>query len=72
LLVAFLQSKKIESRRVFAPLHRQEYFLNYSSEKDFSNSENVYSRGISLPSSTNLEKKHIEKVCYAIHEFINK
>jgi perosamine synthetase len=71
-LVAYLQLNRIESRRVFAPLHRQEYFLNYSSEKDFSNTENIYGRGISLPSSTNLEKKHIEKVCYAIHEFITK
>jgi perosamine synthetase len=71
-LVTYLQVNRIESRRVFAPLHRQEYFVNYSSKKDFSVTENVFERGISLPSSTNLEKKHIEKVCYAINNFITK
>ena len=69
-MVAYLQTKRIESRRVFSPLHSQPYFLNDSSSKDFLHTNEIFSRGLSLPSSTKLVKSQIEKVCYSIQDFL--
>jgi perosamine synthetase len=57
-LSAFLRNKKIQTRRFFYPLHLQPCYADGRYvrviDSDFSVSESVYQRGISLPSSFSL------------------
>lgn len=53
-LGAFLRERDVQTRRFFYPLHLQPCYTNFSGVKglnqDFSVSERIYNRGISLPS----------------------
>jgi len=56
-----LESKHIETRRFFYPLHSQPAFSKYKSE-GLSNASQLFERGICLPSSTKLTKLDIQHI----------
>lgn len=68
-LAAFLRNKNIQTRRFFYPLHQQPCYADRRNvrviDSDFSVSESVYRRGISLPSSFSLT---LEDQSYVIEQ----
>jgi perosamine synthetase len=58
---AVLESKHIETRRFFYPLHSQPAFSKFKSE-ELLNASQLFERGICLPSSTKLTKLDIEHI----------
>jgi perosamine synthetase len=72
---AFLERLKnlgIQGRRFYKPLHKQPYFRkNFPSKKDFKNSNNLYSRGIWLPSTTNLTDTDIDRIIQSIKSVLH-
>jgi len=69
-LIEFLESKSIQTRKLYYPLHRQPYlkYLNYD-EKEFPVSNNAYDLGLSLPVFYSLTEEQITYICDAIKEF---
>jgi len=65
----FLSKEEIETRRFFYPLHMQPC---YNIKRQFPNSEYVYERGLSLPSSVLLSEEQIKYICNKIKLFIEK
>ena len=72
-LVPFLESKGIQTRRLFYPLHRQPYLahLGYKDE-EFPVSNKAYDKGLSLPVFYSLKDEQIEYICGSIREFYEK
>jgi perosamine synthetase len=70
-LAEYLESKNIETRRVFHPLHSQPAFGMHQSLESFVNSWELYSNGICLPSSTKLKLEDIYRVCEEISVFFD-
>lgn len=72
-LTAFLRERDIQTRRFFYPLHLQPCYLSTNIVKnindDFSISEKVFQRGLSLPSSYNLTDEQQTHVIETIQEF---
>jgi len=69
-LAAYLKEKGIQTRRFFYPLHMQPcYQEKFSSNKNFKISEDIYRRGISLPSSYCLTDKEQKCVIEAVKGF---
>ena len=69
-LMSYLKSHKIQTRLFFYPLHQQPCYkgvLDVSG--DFTISEEVYARGVSLPSSYNLTVEEQDTVILKIKEF---
>lgn len=69
-----LEKENIESRPVWKPMHMQPIFKNYkffSSRKEGSISEDLYNRGVCLPSDTNLEVEDFKKVACIIKRLYN-
>lgn len=60
-LGAFLRARGIQTRRLFVPLHQQPCYSRFRQlfgcDRDFSISESIYRRGISLPSSYSLTEE---------------
>jgi dTDP-4-amino-4,6-dideoxygalactose transaminase len=56
-----LESKSIETRRFFYPLHSQPAFSKFKSD-NLSNASKLFERGICLPSSTKLTKLDIQYI----------
>lgn len=56
-----LESENIESRPLWKPLHLQPVFHNYPCYVDGS-AENIYERGLCLPSGTNLQESDLERI----------
>jgi perosamine synthetase len=73
-VIEYLAREKIESRRVFKPMHQQPAFLlNRDSryfESFFGNSIEISNRGLSLPSSTRLTDAQVERVARKLIEFV--
>lgn len=69
-LIEFLESKDIQTRRFFYPLHRQPYLahLNYK-EYDFPVSNKAFDEGLSLPVFCSLSEEQIKYICDTIKEF---
>jgi perosamine synthetase len=69
-LLDFMESKSIQTRRLFYPLHRQPCFsyLKYK-ENGFPNSNRAYDEGLSLPVHCGLKKEDIEYICNTIRKF---
>lgn len=66
-----LEKENIESRPVWKPMHMQPFFNRYkffTSLKEGSISEDLFNRGICLPSDTNMEKEDIKKIIKIITE----
>jgi perosamine synthetase len=72
-LSAYMQQKGIQTRRFFYPLHLQPcYQKNYNTSGNFTVSEDIYSRGISLPSSYHLSEEEQASVIKTIRDFYNE
>ena len=74
-LINFLESKSIQTRKGFLPLHLQPCYKNNKNIKmnsKFPNSEDVYKKLISLPSAAELNKFDQEKIIKFIRIFFNK
>ncbi|MDV8108761.1 aminotransferase class I/II-fold pyridoxal phosphate-dependent enzyme [Bacillus sp. BAU-SS-2023] len=68
-IMVALEEENIESRPVWKPMHLQPFFKKYkffSSLKKGSISENLFSRGVCLPSDTKMDKKDINKILNTI------
>lgn len=68
-LQIFLKKSKIETRRVFLPLHLQEPYKNNPLEY-FENAEYLHNSGLCLPSYPYLEEKKIEYIIEKIIYFL--
>ena len=66
-LIRNLESDKIQTRKVFYPLHRQPCFayLGYK-ENDFPVANKIYSEGLCLPAFPGLTMEQIEYLCKKI------
>jgi len=62
-LLSKLAKQGIEARPFFYPIHKLPPYINF---KCLPIAESLSSRGINLPSSTKLEKSHIQSVCGVI------
>jgi perosamine synthetase len=68
-LKQFLMERDIQTRDFFYPLHLQPCYGPDGSNSDFKVSEEIYSKGISLPSSYNLTPTQQDYVVKCIYEF---
>ena len=68
-LQAFLREQGIQTREFFYPLHLQPCYSNMRIEGEFKTSEEVYTKGISLPSSYMLTGDNQMRVIDAVKEF---
>lgn len=60
-----LEKENIETRPLWKPMHLQPVFLNYHSFVN-GNSEELFNRGLCLPSGSNLTEDDLSKVIYHI------
>ena len=62
-----MENKNIECRPVWKPMHMQPVF---SECKSYLNgvSENLFKRGLCLPSGTNMKKEDLDRVVQAIKD----
>ena len=70
-----LENENIESRPVWKPMHLQPFFKEYkffSSLKESSVSEDLFNRGICLPSDTKMDKVDIDKIVQTIYNTLKK
>jgi perosamine synthetase len=69
-LLKFFESRGIQTRRLYYPMHRQPYlsYLGYK-EAEFPVSNTAFDDGLSLPVFYNLTDEQITYVCSAIKEF---
>ena len=62
-----LEEENIESRYVWKPMHLQPYyerynFFNNNDENEISVAEDIFNRGICLPSDTKMTEEELERV----------
>ena len=67
-LIAHLEANGIGSRRFYLPVHLQPSF---DIKGDFPNAEDLYRRGLSLPSAPTLTEEQIVFVCDKVREFMS-
>lgn len=70
-IIETLEKENIESRPVWKPMHLQPVFNGYdfiTCEQEKSVSEDLFDRGVCLPSDTKMTKEEQEKVCNIIRE----
>lgn len=68
-IILALENENIESRPVWKPMHLQPFFKKYkffSSLEDSSVSENLFNKGVCLPSDTKMNKLEFEKIITSI------
>ena len=63
-----LKEQNIETRPVFYPLHKMKPYAQFASGKEFPVAEEISRKGLQLPSSLNLTKDDIKRVCTSIAE----
>lgn len=69
-LSSYLQERGVQTRRFFYPLHLQPCYRHLEFDRTgFAVSEEIYSRGISLPSSYELSDADQTEVIQLIHEY---
>ncbi len=68
-LISALAEKNIESRRLWKPMHMQELFKDALSEVN-GVSEELFQKGICLPSGTELEREDVRFICACIKEVL--
>jgi perosamine synthetase len=87
-VMEFFDSKGIETRTFFYPLHKQPCFIEIMKKQYcdicvetfglkckmscFQNSQSLYDHGVCVPSYPELKEKEIKYVCDSIREFINE
>jgi UDP-N-acetylbacillosamine transaminase len=69
LVIEALQNKNIESRRFWKPMHLQELFKDALFEGS-GVSEELFGRGICLPSGTDISREDVRFVCECIKEAV--
>ena len=69
-LQEYLYKNQIETRRIFYPIHLQKPYFSKKSEK-FEISEELYDRGLCLPTYPGLKKKEIEYIVDKIIKYID-
>jgi pyridoxal phosphate-dependent aminotransferase EpsN len=70
-LIAQLAREKIEARHVWKPLHRQPLFAGrayYPHEAGHSVADDLFRRGVCLPSGSNLTAEQQERIIRAIRD----
>lgn len=67
-LMSSLNKSGIESRKLWFPMHRQPVFTDtlYFGEN---NAEELFNKGLALPSSTSMTEKDLEKICEVLLNF---
>ena len=69
-VVKYLKKKQIETRPIFKPMNQLKMFK--TSNKNYKNSIDIYSRGISLPSYPALKENEIKYIANMINKIIVK
>ena len=69
ILMDLLKKENIESRFLWKPMHIQPIFKDYPY---YGNkiAENLFKKGICLPSGSNLEKNDLERIINSIKKFL--
>jgi perosamine synthetase len=65
-VIARLARLGIGTRPLFYPLHTMPAFRVYAGNRDFSATEHLSARGLSLPSAVTLEDREIEFICQSL------
>jgi pyridoxal phosphate-dependent aminotransferase EpsN len=67
-IIEMLQKNDIESRPLWKPMHAQPVFAEaaYVMAGDESVSEDLFRRGLCLPSDTKMKMKDVDRVCDGI------
>ncbi len=71
-LISFLSHHKIEARRVWKPMHMQPLFAQcryYAMDEDFDFSSEAFSRGICLPSGSNMQLAQQDRIIDVLKRF---
>ncbi|MFK7827698.1 MAG: DegT/DnrJ/EryC1/StrS family aminotransferase [Oligoflexales bacterium] len=66
-----LNNQGFQSRPLWTPIHMQPAYSCAINEKDLSNSEWVWKRTLSLPSSAHLEINQVKRICEIIHSVVD-
>lgn len=69
-LAADLQAQSIQTRRFFPPIHQQPCYQGWFNSK-YPNAEEIYMRGLSLPSSVMLPDDQIDFIVHAIRQALS-
>jgi len=69
-VIAHLQSRGIEGRPVVYPLHTLPPYFDPSQKDDFPVAERIASRGINLPTSTELTREEVRYMCDSLLECV--
>lgn len=72
-IILALEKENIESRPIWKPMHIQPYYKEYdfyshNGEEEISVSEDIFNRGVCLPSDTKMTKQEQERVVKIIKE----
>ncbi|MDB1921727.1 aminotransferase class I/II-fold pyridoxal phosphate-dependent enzyme [Clostridium tertium] len=71
-IIIALEKDNIESRNIWKPMHLQPYYSKYKFYSHLENgksiSEDIFNRGVCLPSDTKMTKEDIERVINVIKE----
>ncbi len=70
-IILALEKENIESRHIWKPMHIQPFykdyeFFNHNEEGTLSVSEDIFNRGICLPSDTKITEDDMKKIIYTI------
>lgn len=70
-LMEFLNSKNIESRRIWRPLHMQPLFegCEFYQIEDQAVSEDIFNRGLCLPSGAQMTSQELERVALEVKNY---
>ncbi len=76
-IILALEKENIESRPIWKPMHIQPYykecdFYSHNDEEEISVSEDIFNRGVCLPSDTKMTKEEQEKVIKIIKKLCEK
>lgn len=75
-IILALEKENIESRPVWKPMHLQPFYLNYQFFSHYDNknsvSEDIFNRGVCLPSDTKLNKENLNRVVTIIRKLFGE
>ena len=70
-LMTYLDTRGIETRTFFYPIHRQPYYSARYQNTNFPVADKIASEGINLPSGNTLTEEEIQYICLEIEKFFN-
>src|SRR3989338_3028710 len=70
-LMEYLKKKRIGSRRIYPAISTQKIYKNEYKNQKFTNSEEITSKGLWLPSSSNLTDSDINRIAKTIRKYYN-